>query len=177
MKYKRIVFSEEALSARVRALGKQITEDYAGKDLLLVSVLKGSVFFLTDLARAIDLPLQIDFMSVGIHPNPGGMAGVVRITKDLDHDIAGKHVLLIEDIVRAGLTTGYLMQNLEARGAASIRVCALLSNQAEQLISVPIAYSGFEVPKTRLVGYGLDVDEQGRNLPFIAEIQTGVDGN
>lgn len=172
---KRIAFSEEALKQRIAALGKQITSDYAGKDLLLIGVLKGSLFFLCDLARVIDLPIQIDLISIGIYPNSTGRTGAVRITKDLDFDITDKHVLIVEDIIRSGLTTGYLMQNLEARGAASIKICTLLLSPEEQLISIPVAYVGFEVNKTRLLGYGLDVDEKGRNLPYIAEItQAGM---
>lgn len=168
--YKNIVFSEEDLKKRIAALGRQITIDYAGEELLLVGVSKGSLFFLTDLARVIDLPLQLDMISIGIYPNATGRTGVVRLTKDLDCDITGRHVLIIEDIIRSGLTTGYLLQNLETRGAASIKVCTLLLSPAEQLITIPVRYIGFEVTKARLLGYGLDVEERGRNLPFIAEI-------
>jgi hypoxanthine phosphoribosyltransferase len=168
--YTRIVFGEDDLKRRIAELGGQITKDYAGRDLILVGVLKGSLFFLTDLARAVDLPLQIDMISVGVYPNSTGSTGVVRLTKDLDYDIAGKHVLIVEDIIRSGLTTGYLLQNLETRGAASIGICTLLLSPGELLISIPVQYVGFEVSKTRLLGYGLDVEEKGRNLPFIAEI-------
>lgn len=168
--YKKIAYSEEDLRQRISELGKQLTADYSGLDLILVGVLKGSLFFLTDLARAIDLPLQIDLISIGVYPNSTGRTGVVRLTKDLDSDIAGKHVLIIEDIIRSGLTTGYLLQSLETRGAASIKICTLLLSPEEQLINIPVAYVGFEVSKVRLLGYGLDVDEKGRNLPFIAEI-------
>lgn len=168
--YRKIAFSEEDLKKRILELGKQITSDYADKELILVGVLKGSLFFLTDLARVIDLPLQLDVISIGISPNSSGRAGVVRLTKDLDFDIAGKHVLVIEDIIRSGLTTGYLIQNLETRGAASINICTLLRSADEQLINMPISYIGFEVSKARLLGYGLDVGEKGRNLPFVAEI-------
>lgn len=167
---KHIVFDAEMLQKRILELGNQITADYTGKDLVLIGVLKGSMFFLCDLARAIDLPVQLDFISVGIYPNSPGRSGVVRITKDLDFCIAGKHVLVIEDIIRSGLTTGYLMQNLEARGPSSIKVCTLLLSPNEQLINIPIEYVGFEVNETRLLGYGLDVNERGRNLPYIAEM-------
>jgi hypoxanthine phosphoribosyltransferase len=166
----RIIFSSEQLKTRVAELGRRITADYAGKELILIGVLKGSLFFLSDLAREIDLPLQIDMISIGLYPNTTGRTGVVRLTKDLDYDISGKHILIIEDIIRSGLTTGYLMQNFETRGAESIKICTLLLSPAEQLIDIPISYVGFEVTKTRLLGYGLDVDEKGRNLPFIAEI-------
>lgn len=168
--YSNALFSAADLKKRITELGRQIASDYAGKELILLGVLKGSLFFLTDLAREIDLPLQIDVIAIGICSNFTGRAGVVHLTKDLDYDIAGKHVLIIEDIIRSGLTTGYLMQNLESRGASSINICTLLLSPDEQLIGIPIAYVGFEVTKTRLIGYGLDVDEKGRNLPFIAEI-------
>jgi hypoxanthine phosphoribosyltransferase len=167
---RKIAFSEEDLKKRIGELGEQIAKDYAGMELVLIGVLKGSMFFLCDLSRAIDLPIQIDVISIGIYPNSTGRTGAVRITKDLDFDIAGKHVLVIEDIIRSGLTTGYLMQNLEAKGAASIKICTLLLSPEEQLINIPVAYVGFEVNKIRLLGYGLDVDEKGRNLPYIAEI-------
>lgn len=169
--FKRIAFSEEDLASRIAELGKEITKDYMGKELILVGVLKGSLYFLSDLSREIDLPIQIDLISIGIYPNSTGRTGAVRITKDLDYDITGKHVLLIEDIIRSGLTTGYLMQNLETRGAASIKVCTLLINPDEQLISIPIEYRGFEVSNIKLIGYGLDINEKGRNLPSIAEVE------
>ncbi len=162
-----IIFSEEDIRARVRALGEQIASDYADKELILVGVLKGAVFFLCDLARAIDLPIQIDFISIGVQP---GRTGVVQILKDLDYDIGGKHILVIEDIIRSGLTTGCIMQNLEGRGAVSLRICTLLQCPEEQLINLPIAYVGFKISRTRLLGYGLDVNEKGRNIPFIEKI-------
>lgn len=168
---KRVVISREELNEKIRMLGKQITEDYAGRDLVLVGVLKGSLFFLSDLSRAIDLPLQIDLISIGIF-NSTGRTGVVRITKDLDYDITGKHVIVVEDIIRSGLTLGYLLQNLGTRGAADIKLCTLLFSPEELLLNIPIAYVGFEVAKTeRLIGYGLDIGEKGRNLPYIAEIK------
>ena len=169
---KRVTIGEEALKERIGVLGKQITEDYAGKELVLIGVLKGSLYFLTDLSRAIDLALQIDLISIGVFSNSTGQTGVVRITKDLDYDISGKHVLVVEDIIRSGLTSGYLLQNLETRGAASIKLCTLLYSPEELLLNFPISYVGFEVSKSeRLIGYGLDIDEKGRNLPYIAEIK------
>lgn len=169
---KRVVFGEEKLHERILALGKQITQDYEGKDLVLIGVPKGSLYFLADLSRAVDLPVQIDLMSIGIFSNTTGKSGVVRITKDLDYDITGKHILVVEDIIRSGLTLGYLLQNLETRGAASIKLCTLLFSPEELLLNVPITYVGFEVSKSpRLIGYGLDIDEKGRNLPYIAEIK------
>jgi hypoxanthine phosphoribosyltransferase len=165
-----IIFSEEEIASRVRALGRQITNDYAGMELILVGVLKGAVFFLCDLARAIDLPIQIDFISIGVQSNAPGRSGVVQIIKNLDYDISGKHILVIEDIIRSGLTTGCIMQNLEGRGAASLKICTLLQCPEEQLINMPISYVGFEISRTRLLGYGLDVDEKGRNIPYIEKI-------
>lgn len=168
---KRIAISEEKLNERIRVLGKQITEDYADKELVLIGVLKGALYFLTDLSRAIDLPVQIDLISIGVLSSTR-QTGVVRITKDLDYDITGKHVLVVENIVRSQLTLGYLLRHLGSRGAASIKTCTLLYSPEEQLLNIPIEYVGFEISKLeRLIGYGLDVGEKGRNLPYIAEIK------
>jgi len=169
---KRIIVSKEELEKRILELGKRISEDYADKELVLVGVLKGSIYFLTDLSRAIDLPLQIDLISIGVFSNVTAKTGVVRITKDLDNDITGKHVIVVQDIIRSGLTSGYLLQNLETRGAASIKLCSLLYSPDEFILNFPIAYHGFEVSKAPwLIGYGLDINEIGRNLPYIAEIK------
>jgi hypoxanthine phosphoribosyltransferase len=167
--HKHIRFSEARLSERIQDLGRQISHDYAGKELILVSILKGSLYFFADLTRAIDLPIQLDFIAIGTYPASANQKGVVRITKDLDLEITGKHVLLIEDIIRTGLTTAYLVQTLQTRMPASVKVCTLLCNPGQQLINVPIAYSGFEISEVRLIGYGMDVNERGRNLPYIAE--------
>ena len=169
-KYKRIAYDEETLEKRIRELGQQISADYQGKELILVSVLKGTLYFFADLTRAIDLPIMLDFMSIGVYPHATDQTGAVRITKDLDIDISGRHVLVIEDIIRTGLTTGYLVQNLEARNPASVKVCSLLVNSERQLIDVPIAYCGFHVPDTWLVGYGMDVGEKWRNIPCVLEV-------
>lgn len=169
--YKNVVFSEDIIKERVRLMGEQINHDYAGKELILVSVLKGTLYFFADLTRFIDIPVQLDFMAVGVYPNSTSQTGVVRITKDLDLDISGKHVLIIEDIIRTGLTTGYLVQNLESRMPASVKVCTLLVNPKQQLIKVPIEYYGFEISDAWLIGYGMDVNEKCRNLPYIAEAE------
>lgn len=169
---KRILFSDEALQKRIKELARQISTDYAGKELILVSVLKGSLYFFADLTRAIEIPIQLDFMAIGTYPQVTNQKGIVRITKDLDLEITGKHVLVIEDIIRTGLTTAYLVQNLQSRVPASVKVCTLLVNQEQQLINVPIAYWGFAITDTRLVGYGMDVHEKGRNWPYIAEIDS-----
>jgi hypoxanthine phosphoribosyltransferase len=167
---KKIIFTEGILQERIIQMGKTISEDYAGKDLVLVSVLKGSLYFLADLSRAISIPIQLDFIMIGTFTNATNQAGIVRIIKDLDLDITGRHVLVIEDIIRTGLTTGYLVQNLITRQPASVKVCTLLLNPEQQLINVPIAYTGFTISKTRLVGFGMDVSENFRNLPYIAEM-------
>ncbi len=171
IKEKRIIFSADILKERIAAIGKQISKDYAGKELVLVSILKGSLYFFADLTREIEIPIQLDFITIGTYPNTTNQTGVVRITKDLDLDITNKHVLLIEDIIRTGLTTGYLVQNFAARRPASVKVCSLLVNPDQQLINVPIAYCGFEISDKWLVGFGMDVKEMGRNLPYIAEIE------
>lgn len=170
-KEKKVLFSTSELMNRISQIGRQISQEYAGKELILVSVLKGSLYFFADLTRAIDIPIQLDFITIGKYPNTTNQTGVVRLTKDLDLDITGKHVLLVEDIIRTGLTTGYLVQNLEARKPASVKVCSLLVNPDQQLINVPIAYCGFEITENWMVGYGMDIKEKYRNLPYIAEIE------
>ena len=168
---RQILLDAPDIQERTQALGRQITQDYSGQELVLVGVLKGSLYFMADLSRSIDLPVTLDFMTIGTIPNTTNQTGVVRITKDLDVDVTGKHVLLVEDIIRTGLTTAYLVQNLKARQAASVKVCSLLVNPDQLLINVPIAYSGYEITQTWLIGYGMDVGEKGRNLPYIAEIE------
>ena len=171
LQYKRIVFSENDLKDRIQLIGRQIMHDYADQDLVLVGVLKGSFYFLADLTRAIDMPVGIDFISIGVYPGSTSQTGVVRITKDLDLDVSGKHVLIVEDITRTGLTTGYLVQNIEARQPKSVKVCSLLINPSQQLINVPIEYYGFEVSDTWMMGYGMDIDEKWRNLPYVVEVE------
>ena len=170
LEIKQIVYTEETIRRRVEELGKQITSDYEGKELILIGVLKGSLYFFSDLTRAIDLPIGVDLISIGNIPDTTSQTGIVRIMKDLDLNISGKHVLLIEDILRTGLTTAYLLQSLATRKPADISVCTLLYNPDRLLINVPIAYYGFEVNRNWLVGYGMDVDEKWRNLPYIAEL-------
>lgn len=170
LEIKQIMFSQETIRQRTAEIGKQITKDYSDKELILIGVLKGSMYFLADLSREIDIPIGVDMISIGSIPDTTSQTGIVRITKDLDLDITGKHVLVIEDIIRTGLTTAYLIQNLGARKPADIQVCTLLYNPDRLLINVPIAYFGFEVSRKWLVGYGMDVDEKWRNLPYIAEL-------
>lgn len=173
---RRIIYTEETIQQRVREIGAEISRDYAGKELIMAAVLKGSLYFFADLTRAIQIPIQLDFIAIGSYQSGMPSQGAVRFTKDLDLEITGRHLLLVEDIIRTGLTTGYLVQTLATRRPASIKVCSLLVNPDQQLINVPIAYQGFEITRTRLIGYGMDINERGRNLPYIAE-WTGRNGD
>jgi len=165
-----VLFTEERLRARIAEMAAAITGDYAGKPLKLVGVLKGSFMFLADLARAIDLPVKVDFIGTTSYQGTK-TSGVVRITNDLSWPIAGEHVLLVEDIVDTGLTMKYLLSNLETRKPASVKVCALLQKPSRAKVEVPIAYKGFEIPDSFVVGYGLDWDGRFRNLPFIGVLR------
>jgi hypoxanthine phosphoribosyltransferase len=164
----RPVVTEEALAARVSEIGASITRDYAGRPPLLVGVLKGAFVFLSDLARAINLPVEVDFMAVSSYGSATRTSGVVRIVKDLDADLTGRHVLLVEDIVDSGLTLNYVRRNLGARGPASLEVCALLVKEGLQTTPLDLRYEGFRIPPDFVVGYGLDVGERYRNLRHIA---------
>jgi len=165
-----ILVQADELSERVRALGRQVTEDYEGRDLVLIGVLKGAVFFLADVMRAIDLPCEVDFMAVASYGSATDSSGVVRILKDLDISIQGRDVLIVEDIVDSGLTLQYLMRNLGAREPASLEVCALLTKPERRKVDVPIRYVGFEIPDRFAIGYGLDHGERYRNLPYVAAL-------
>ena len=150
----------------------EISRDYAGKDLLLVCVLKGAVFFLSDLMRQIDVPCEVDFMAVASYGDATESSGVVRILKDLEAAIEDRHVLIVEDIVDSGLTLEYLMRNLKSRGPASLEVCALLTKPARRKTEVRAKYIGFEIPNRFAIGYGLDHAEKHRNLPYVAALQS-----
>jgi hypoxanthine phosphoribosyltransferase len=165
----KVVVTAEQLEERIAALGKEITEDYRGRAPLLVGVLKGAFMFMSDLARAVDLPVEFDFMAVSSYGSATRTSGVVRIMKDLDLDLTGRHVLIVEDIVDSGLTLQYLRKNLKARGTASLEVCALLVKEGLQKVDLDLRYVGFRIPPRFVIGYGLDVDERYRNLPYIAE--------
>ncbi len=167
----RILISGDEVQAKIRELGDRITEDYRGRDLLLVGVLKGAFVVMADLSRNIRLPLQFDFMAVSSYGAATKTSGVVRIMKDLDRDIEGKDVLLVEDIVDSGLTLAYLLRNLRARKPASLEVCALLRKPEVQQVSLDIKYKGFEIPPVFVVGYGLDFAEKYRNLPYVATLK------
>jgi hypoxanthine phosphoribosyltransferase len=163
-----VVVAEEDLKRRIVELGAQITADYRGRIPLLVGVLKGACFFLSDLARCIQLPVELDFMAVSSYGSATRTSGVVRIVKDLDLDLSDKHVLIVEDIVDSGLTLSYLRRNLAARNPASLEVVALLVKDGLQSVDLRLAYEGFRIPPEFVVGYGLDVAERYRNLPYIA---------
>jgi hypoxanthine phosphoribosyltransferase len=163
---------EAAIRMRVIELGEQITSDYAGEEIRLVTVLKGGLFFLADLCRAIDLPVQIDFMAVS--PYSVGAGGTVRVTKDLADDIGGVNVLLIEDVVDTGLTVNYVLSLLRAHGPARLEVCTLLDKAHRRIADVPIAYRGFTLPDNFVIGYGLDLDGRYRNLPYVASLRDEV---
>jgi hypoxanthine phosphoribosyltransferase len=165
----RIVVGESELRDRVAAIGKEITADYADNPPLLVGVLKGACVFMSDLARAIDLPVEFDFMAVASYGSATRTSGVVRIVKDLDIELTGRHVVIVEDVVDSGLTLGYLRKNLAARRPASLEVCALLLKEGLQNEEPDLKYVGFRIPPDFVVGYGLDVGERYRNLPHIAE--------
>ena len=163
----RLLISEDDLQTRIRALGEEITVDYAGRAPLLVGVLKGAFMFMSDLSRAIDLPVEFDFMAVSSYGNSTRSSGVVRIVKDLDIDLADRDVIIVEDIIDSGLTLSYLRRNLLARNPASLEVCALLVRENHRVDEAILRYEGFRVPSDFLVGYGLDVNERFRNLPDI----------
>jgi len=169
----RVLLTAEELTRRITEMGEQITADYDGKEILMIGVLRGAVIFMADLARAIKVPVAIDFMAVSSYVGTNS-SGVVRILKDLDENIAGKHVLVVEDIIDSGLTLNYLMDNLKSRQPASIQLCTLLNKPERRKVEVDINYNGFDVPDLFVVGYGLDYDEKYRNLPFIGILKPEV---
>jgi len=168
-----ILVQPDELRARVRELGEQVSRDYEGLDLLLVGVLKGAVFFLSDLMRHIEIPVEVDFMAVASYGSATDSSGVVRILKDLDTPIEGRDVLIVEDIVDSGLTLQYLMRSLGARNPRSLEVCALLMKPERRKVDVPTRYVGFEIPDRFAIGYGLDHGERYRNLPYVAALKNG----
>jgi hypoxanthine phosphoribosyltransferase len=163
-----VLIDEETLEARVAELGTEVSSDYAGRDLLLIGVLKGAVFFMADLMRRLTIPCEVDFMAISSYGASTDSSGVVRILKDLDINIEGRHVLVVEDIIDSGLTLSYLMRNLESREPATLEVCALLTKPERREIEVPVRYVGFEIPNRFVIGYGLDFGERYRNLPYVA---------
>lgn len=169
-----VLISEADLSRRIDELAAQIRPVYLGQELVLVGVLKGAIMFMTDLARALRLPLEMDFMAVSSYGNAAQSSGVVRITKDLDGNIEGRNVLVVEDIVDSGHTLRYLLENLRSRNPASLRVCTLLDKKVPRKADVDVEYVGFEIPNKFVVGYGLDYAEHYRNLPYIGVLKASV---
>jgi hypoxanthine phosphoribosyltransferase len=166
-----ILVQRDELEHRVRELAEEVSRDYADRDLLLVGVLKGAVFFLSDLMRHLEVDCEVDFMAVSSYGSATDSSGVVRILKDLDISIEGRHVLIVEDIVDSGLTLSYLLRTLRARNPASLEVCALLTKPERRKVDLPIRYVGFEIPNRFAIGYGLDHAERFRNLPFVAVLE------
>jgi hypoxanthine phosphoribosyltransferase len=166
-----ILVPAEELNHRVRELAAEVSRDYAGKDLLLIGVLKGAVFFLSDLMRHLDIPVEVDFMAVASYGSATKSSGVVRILKDLDAAIEGRDVLIVEDIVDSGLTLQYLLRNLAGRSPRSLEVCALLIKPERRKVELQTRYVGFEIPDRFAIGYGLDHAERYRNLPFVAALK------
>ncbi len=172
----RVLVSESDIQAKIRELAAQVDADYAGQDLLLVGVLKGAVMVMADLTRAIHLPVTMDWMAVSSYGSGTKSSGVVRILKDLDGDITGRHVLVVEDIIDSGLTLSWLLRNLLSRGPASVEVFALLRKPDAAQVDVPVRYVGFDIPSEFVVGYGLDYAERFRNLPFVGTLAPHVYG-
>ena len=171
-----VLFSQQQLEERVDQIAQEITRDYAGKEIVLISVLRGSFVFMADLCRRIDLPCTIDFMSVSSYGSGTSSTGQVQITKDLSGDISGKHILVVEDILDSGNTLSYLLKLLEQRKPASIRLCTLLDKPERRVLPVDVHYSGFTIPDAFVVGYGLDYAEHYRNLPYIGILKPEVYG-
>lgn len=171
---KEILLNEDEIQKRVKELGKEITEDYIGKDLIVVGILKGAAIFMSELIRNIELPIKIDFMAVSSYGDFSVSTGEVKIIKDLDFSVENKHILIVEDIIDTGYTLNYLSDNLRKRGAISVRVCTLLDKPDRRVVGVPLDYLGFEIPDEFVVGYGLDYAEEYRNLPYVGALKEEV---
>ncbi len=167
------LFTQEQIQEKITVISKQINEDYAGQDLVVISVLKGSIYFLADLTRRLTMPLNIDFLSIGVSQGELTNTRAISFRKDLDIDISGRHVLLIEDVIGTGLTLGYICKHLHSFHPASLKICTLLDNPESRLLYINIDYRCFTMPNTFVVGYGLDYEEGYRNLPYIAEYHKG----
>lgn len=168
------LIDEKKLKKRIRELGQEITKDYAGKDLVLIGILKGAFIFLSDLVKEIDLPISIDFMAVSSYGSSTKSSGVVRILKDLDEEIEGRDVLIVEDIVDTGLTLHYLVDNLLSRKPASLKICCCLDKPSRRVAPVEVSYVGFDIPDEFVVGYGLDYNEKYRNIPYICVLNSEI---
>jgi len=170
----RVLFSPDQIQKRVTELGEQISKDYAGKSLLLIGVLRGVIFFMVDLLRTMSIPVEVDFMAVSNYSPEARDMGFVRLVKDLELSITGRHVLFVEDIIDTGLTLNYLLRTLKARRPASLEVCVLFNKEKRRLINLSLRYEGFKIPDYYVVGYGLDYQEKYRNLPFVGLIKAEV---
>ena len=170
----KVLISEEELKRRIAEMGRQITQDYHGELLTIVGILKGASIFFADLARSIDLPLQMDFMSVSSYGTEATSSGVVKIIKDLDADVTGRHILLVEDIIDTGITLAYLRDYLSNRGAKSVKICTLLDKPSRREKAVQVDYIGFTMPDEFIIGYGIDYAENYRNLPYVASLKRSV---
>jgi hypoxanthine phosphoribosyltransferase len=166
-----VLITDDQIREKTAELGRKLTEDYRGKNPLLICVLKGGLMFLADLMREIKIPVEIDFMAVSSYGDATESSGVVRILMDLDRNIRGRHVLIVEDIIDTGRTLAYIIENLRTRGPASIKVCTLLNKPARRVLDIPIDYVGFEIPDRFVIGYGLDYGEIYRNLPFVGVLK------
>ena len=164
----KIFASEDQLKDRIIEIGTLISKDYHDKHPVLISVLKGALYFLADLTRQITIPINLDFLAIGVYSGITNHTGIVRITKDLDMSITDRHVILVEDIIGTGLTLSYIYQHLESLKPASLKICALIDIPSKRLVSLPISYKGFDAPDDFLIGYGLDHNEEYRHLPYIA---------
>ena len=171
---KEILLSEEVISAKIKELAERISDDYKERDLLVVGVLKGSVIFTADLIKNIKIPCEIDFMAVSSYGNSSETSGIVRILKDLDHEVSGKDIIIVEDIVDSGVTLNYLLNYLKSRRANSVEIVSLLTKPSRRKVYIDCKYIGFEVPDEFLVGYGLDYAEKYRNLPFVGVLKREV---
>lgn len=166
-----VLLSEEEVDKRIQEIGEQISKDYAGKQIHLICVLKGGSFFMCELAKRITVPVSLDFMSVSSYGSGTQSSGIVKIVKDLDEPLEGKHVLVVEDIVDSGRTLSYLMEMMKERGAADVKICTLLDKPERRVVDVKVDYTGFNIPDEFVVGYGLDYDQRYRNLPYIGIVK------
>lgn len=169
-----VLISAEAIQEKVRALGEAISRDYDGLDPILIGVLKGVIIFMADVLRSITVGVAVDFMAISSYGPAAASRGIVRIVKDLDQDVRGRHVLVVEDVVDTGLTLNYILRHIQAREPASLKVCTLFDRPHQRLIEIPISYKGFDLPDRFVVGYGLDYDERYRNLPFVGILKDDV---
>ncbi|MBZ2174580.1 hypoxanthine phosphoribosyltransferase [Schnuerera sp. xch1] len=171
---KEVLLTEDEIQVRIKELGKQITEDYKGKNLILIGILKGAVIFMSELVKNIDMPILMDFMAVSSYGKSSTSTGIVRIIKDLDYSVEDMHILVVEDIIDTGLTLSYLTDNLKKRGPKSVKIVTLLDKPERREVNVHVDYSGFNIPDEFVVGYGLDYAEQYRNLPYVAALKEEI---